>query len=49
MVCSSEQRFDFGSQVSEPLNLKAGERRIMRPTTDADSTVATRNKTPTAG
>ena len=35
--------------MSAPPSRNAGERRIMSPSTDADSTVATRHSNPTAG
>ena len=48
-VCFSKHALGFGSQLSVPLNWNAGDRRIMSPTTHADSTVATRYNNPTAG
>ena len=42
------QGFGFGSHVPAPPNWNAGDRRIMKPTTDADNTVATRHNNPTA-
>ena len=48
-VWSSKQRLGLCPQIPAPASRNAGDRRIMRPTTDAESTVATRYKTPTAG
>ena len=48
-VCFSKHALGIGSQLSVPLNWNAGDRRIMSPTTHADSTVATRYNNPTAG